>query len=1276
MKSKQSMLKLMIPAFFIMAFFAGEASAQNVSFSSISVSNSAPNPGSTIGVTVVYCQLGTYIVPNFYVGLNPSQTTLQACPAANQTLLVDKNTGSNGISPATSTVNEATDGGGGWVGVGWNGTAACPTTQIWNVTIPAGQAPGPVNLIVQENNYYIGCDGASYPNISTVLSIPLPPPSCTATVRSEAVTAAPNGLFLFDIDYSFVNAGASNIQYTLPSNVTFVSAGPNATFSSGAVSWDLGNVTLAQTGELWALVSVNSGTADGTVIPNSATLNSANCGTSSSSTANVTVKVPQLTLTKSQSASSLAAGSTVTYTLDFTAIARNLQFYDSYDNISAGSNINLANGTVNWGYDGTSYTDYLGPVPGVDPGNWTVRSNASGDHFIEAKVTYNGGGGNGNYPELVRSIPGADICNTIIVEGDLQIPTTASGATSGADAHMIIACNPSQGITLKAGISIDNSPGNLFIQKNNIYPLDSGASIIFSSPFAVSSNQWYTMMATVHSTGAGSITYSVVLWPKGDTSKSVTLNYTDTTAVFQPTCSGGWRAGWQADETAGTNWYSNLKVFGPGPVLNASVTDVIPTGVSYVGASVAPSSTSPLVWTAPGAFPTTIFSFDTPLQWWGTVSCPGPITNSFSMTADSVAPVTSNSVTLTVNCSPTPTPPPGGCKVLLYYDNEAQGLSMAPLITVLQNAGAQVTSIGVNSPTYDPSGDNWSNYNQVWDARFYSSPINYCPSTDYGDYLNSNWQTAAVNYLNNGGSFFLYGENNGFPSRNDSNGNGQFLQTLGVVNGSFLSCPTASGPFTSSNDNSSNNINLPSSLPGNPNFFGDVVGGIPLSLMTNPGSSFVHLASGWTHVPTTLDRSVAQGWSGASELPGLAGPNVGKVFMVWDTTMWTGGDYTGGNVATINAFFTAIYQWLGGSSCTSPTPTYTPTPTPSYTPTPSPTPTNTPSCFVSTSGSSSTSASTVSSVILPSVSVSGANPLLLVQIAIDGSSPATVSSVKWGGISFSKLSNLSLTSGIELEQWYAVGLPAATNSVSVSISSTVSAVFVGATLYNGVNQSSPVIPGQGGSECYGCTTLDEGGPITYTSFGDLQVGTYIGIGASGFSFSTGQNTNWTQNNFGILVGGFDKFYAAPTNNAAITLTASAGVSQEFIWAQIQGAGCAAPTATPTVTPTPTITPTPMATPTFTPTPIGLNVWPIPYNPKYAYNGQLKAYQVPPGATMGIYTLSGEQVLPPMSPDGLGWIKWDGKNQNGVPVSAGIYYYVITKGSTVLLKGKLLIVNGN
>ncbi|HEY5037756.1 MAG TPA: hypothetical protein VIJ93_01645, partial [bacterium] len=44
----------------------------------IAVSNSSPNPGSVIGVTITYCA-GANIVPFFMVALNPSSTTLQAC---------------------------------------------------------------------------------------------------------------------------------------------------------------------------------------------------------------------------------------------------------------------------------------------------------------------------------------------------------------------------------------------------------------------------------------------------------------------------------------------------------------------------------------------------------------------------------------------------------------------------------------------------------------------------------------------------------------------------------------------------------------------------------------------------------------------------------------------------------------------------------------------------------------------------------------------------------------------------------------------------------------------------------------------------------------------------------------------------------------------------------------------------------------------------------------------------------------------------------------------
>lgn len=114
------------------------------------------------------------------------------------------------------------------------------------------------------------------------------------------------------------------------------------------------------------------------------------------------------------------------------------------------------------------------------------------------------------------------------------------------------------------------------------------------------------------------------------------------------------------------------------------------------------------------------------------------------------------------------------------------------------------------------------------------------------------------------------------------------------------------------------------------------------------------------------------------------------------------------------------------------------------------------------------------------------------------------------------------------------------------------------------------------------------------------------------------------------------------------------------------------TNTPTITDTPTITFTPTVTFTPTNTPVGLHLWPNPYNPNYAYDGQLRVYQAPTNAILSIYTVSGELVIN-ADADNQGWIYWNGRNRYGALVSGGIYYYVVQAGDDVLLTGKLLIV---
>ena len=648
--------------------------AANVNITAISVSDSNPQVGEVVGVTITYCDTANQ-TPFWLVALNPNSTTLQSCPAPNQIFMVDIGTTPTGINQVNGTQSDTSPSGNGWAGVGVpNSPPPCPYTQVFNVTIPANATYGPSNLIVAAGDYWVQCSNNIGSTTSIPVNIQLPSPTCAPlTVRTEGVTAAPDGLYLFDVNYSFINSGATSIVYNLPANTTLQSAGPNATTAAGSVTWNFGNVTLPEAGVAWALVSVNTGTLNGSIIPNSATLYSAGCGSSSSPTTNVTVQTPQISPLKSESASSLSDGSTVTYTLDWNATGQNLQIYDSYDNITAGNN--TTGSAVPWGFDGTNYTVVPAGSPAAN-GTWTVGTDGQGNNFIVGSVTpQSGGGAPDQFPELIRNIPGYDICNDITVEGDLEIPASITvncgGCAAGADAHMIIACNPTQGITIKAGMSIDSLPGNLFVQFNNDYGSVNWNSLGYDysngNPITINRGIWYTIKSQIlFASGGSGITVVSDIWqtsnPGVQGSVTFVINSADDSLFTAPSCSGGWRAGWQADETTGTNWYSNLKIFGPGPIVNAVVWDNIPTGDTYVPGSASSggiynAATSVITWNAPGSFPTTMYSFDTPLNWAAVASCPGPIVNQFSMNSPSIPTTLSNSVTLSLTgCSPSPTP--------------------------------------------------------------------------------------------------------------------------------------------------------------------------------------------------------------------------------------------------------------------------------------------------------------------------------------------------------------------------------------------------------------------------------------------------------------------------------------------------------------------------------------------------------------------------------------------------------------------------------------------
>jgi len=71
---------------------------------------------------------------------------------------------------------------------------------------------------------------------------------------------------------------------------------------------------------------------------------------------------------------------------------------------------------------------------------------------------------------------------------------------------------------------------------------------------------------------------------------------------------------------------------------------------------------------------------------------------------------------------------------------------------------------------------------------------------------------------------------------------------------------------------------------------------------------------------------------------------------------------------------------------------------------------------------------------------------------------------------------------------------------------------------------------------------------------------------------------------------------------------------------------------------------------------------------------LKISCLPEGSHVCFYTLSGELAAKVESTGSL--TTWRGHNQSDVPVSPGIYYYVVQQEQTVLQTGKLLVIDDN
>jgi uncharacterized repeat protein (TIGR01451 family) len=243
--------------------------------------------------------------------------------------------------PADTTFVSVQDGG------VYNGT----DTITWNLGTQNPGASGDVHFTVRTNAPL--ANGTVITNTATVDSAETDP--AISASASVTVTSAPV-LTILKTDSPDPVAAGANLTYTLqwsvggnspatnvvitdpiPANTTFVSADNSGTYDAGtnSITWNLGNKNLPEVGAVSFVAKVASPLPNGTVLTNTATIDSAETPPVSSTATTTVASAPVLSITKVNNVATFVnPGTVVTYTVTIanaataTDTAHNVKFTD------------------------------------------------------------------------------------------------------------------------------------------------------------------------------------------------------------------------------------------------------------------------------------------------------------------------------------------------------------------------------------------------------------------------------------------------------------------------------------------------------------------------------------------------------------------------------------------------------------------------------------------------------------------------------------------------------------------------------------------------------------------------------------------------------------------------------------------------------------------------------------------------------------------------------------------------------------------------------------
>lgn len=235
----------------------------------------------------------------------------------------------------------------------------CWTAMGWTLT-PAPGTP----IVNQATVQYGDANGNALPAATAATSIPLAgAPRLRLTKTADFNPVAPGATLTYTLRYENTgNASATGVQVvdTLPANVTFQSASPDAVYNpvNKTVTWTIGMLTSGSSGSLSVKVIISGGLAVGTSLMNAAIISSKE---NVSETAVLTTTIgtsANLVLTKTAAPQTATPNGIITYILSYQNIgnadARGVRMTDqiptgaAYVAGTATAPVSLSGNTLIW----------------------------------------------------------------------------------------------------------------------------------------------------------------------------------------------------------------------------------------------------------------------------------------------------------------------------------------------------------------------------------------------------------------------------------------------------------------------------------------------------------------------------------------------------------------------------------------------------------------------------------------------------------------------------------------------------------------------------------------------------------------------------------------------------------------------------------------------------------------------------------------------------------------------------------------------------------------